>query len=196
MHKPAVDSCFDVAFWLLDRALDEGEYLQPQKMHRLMFLAQGYFASARHGEKLMPATFVYGPEGPIEPTVYRAMERGRPMVDTARLEEEVEHVLDSVWRQFGAKSVERLNSAINSHPPVLDAKENGEGTEITFDAMVEFYLKALSQNLSRAKKTKSGIGEVDAPPPDRVLRPKIMRSHTGKTVAVNRWTPRHVDDPE
>jgi len=70
MLKPAIDSCFDVVFWLLDRALDDGEYLQPQKLHRLMFLAQAYFASAWHGEKLMPAVFVIGPEGPIEPTIF------------------------------------------------------------------------------------------------------------------------------
>lgn len=138
MHTLAVDSCFEVAFWLLDRALDDGEYLQPQKMHRLMFLAQAYYASAHNGRKLMPASFVIGPEGPIEPTVFRAMERGRPMVDTATIEESVEHVLDSVWRQFGTKSVERLNTAISKHPPVANATESGMGTEISYDDMVEF----------------------------------------------------------
>ena len=111
MLKPAVDSCFDVAFWLLDPALDDGEYLQPQKMHRLMFLSQAYYASARHGEKLMPASFVIGPEGPIEPKVFKAMERGCPMANNSSLEEHVEHVLDSLWRQFGSKSVERLTKS-------------------------------------------------------------------------------------
>ena len=192
MHKPAVDSCFEVAFWLLDRALDDGEYLQPQKMHRLMFLAQCYFASARHGAKLMPASFVIGPEGPIEPTVFRAMERGRPMVDTSPLEEAVEHVLDSVWRQFGAKSVVRLNAAISKHPPVVHAQENGEGTEISFDEIVEFYLNALSQNPAKSHGQLGGNSS-DAPSPDKVLRPKLMRSHTGKPVSVDRWTPKRVD---
>lgn len=37
---------FDVVFWLLDGALDDGEYLQTQKLYRLMFLAQAYLASA------------------------------------------------------------------------------------------------------------------------------------------------------
>ncbi|NKB44639.1 MAG: hypothetical protein GKS03_10225 [Alphaproteobacteria bacterium] len=192
MLKPAVDSCFEVAFWLLDRALDDGEYLQPQKMHRLMFLAQAYYASARHGEKLMPASFVIGPEGPIEPTVFRAMERGRPMVDTTTLEEHVEHVLDSVWRQFGTKSVERLTSAIGNHPPVANAKENGLGTEISYEEIVDFYVRALSQNLNRSQ-SRPGQQDADAPSPDRVLRPKLMRSHTGKAVSVDRWTPRRVD---
>ncbi len=33
----AVESAFDVAFWFADVALNENEYLQPQKLHRLMF---------------------------------------------------------------------------------------------------------------------------------------------------------------
>lgn len=192
MLKPAVESCFDVVFWLLDRALDDGEYLQPQKMHRLMFLSQAYYASARHGGKLMPASFVVGPEGPIEPTVFRAMERGKPMVDTTPLDPESEHVMDSVWRQFGAKSVESLNAALKGHPPVALAIENGLGTEIGFDAMVEFYVKALSQNARKGVKNEN-VSAADAPTPDKVIRPKLMRSHTGKPVEVTGWAPRRVD---
>lgn len=192
MRKPAVESCFDIAFWLLDKALDEGEYLQPQKMHRLMFLSQAYYASARHGAKLMPASFIVGPEGPIEPTVFRAMERGRPMVDTTPLDPECEHVMDSVWRQFGAKSIASLNAAIMTHPPVALANENGLGTEIGFAAIVDFYVKALSQGSTSGESLKKGAA-VDAPDADRVLRPKLMRSHTGKPVEVNRWSPRRVD---
>lgn len=192
MRKPAVESCFDVAFWLLDRALDDGEYLQPQKMHRLLFLSQAYYASARHGAKLMPACFVAGPDGPIEPTVFRAMERGRPMVDTSPLDPESEHVMDSVWRQFGAKSIENLNKAIGGHPPVALAHENGPGTEISFEEIVEYYVKALSNNLSRTAPSHHASSD-EAPSPDKVLRPKLMKSHTGKPVEVNRWSPRRVD---
>lgn len=191
MHRPAVESCFDVAFWLLDRALDDGEYLQPQKMHRLMFLAQAYYAAAKNGAKLMPAAFVIGTEGPLEPTVFRAMERGRPMIDTSPMDEDVLHILDSVWRQFGAKSTERLNTALNTHPPVIKAKESGVGTEIAFDAVVDFYMSALSDNLGRGEG-KAAISPADAPTADQVLRPKLMRSHTGKPVSVNRWSPRRM----
>jgi uncharacterized phage-associated protein len=190
MHKPAVDSCFDIAFWLLDRALDEGEYLQPQKLHRLMYLTQAYFASARHGAKLMPAVFVIGSDGPFEPNMYRAMERGRPMVDTAIPDPEAVHVLDNVWRQYGAKSIEWLNASVKNHPPVAEARENGEGSEISFDAMVEFYVKTLGQ---QSRIRSDAPSNADVPSPDQVLRPKIMRSHTGKPVAVNRWSPRRVD---
>ena len=41
--QPAVFSTFDVAFWFADTALNNNEYLQPQKLHRLLFLSQAYF---------------------------------------------------------------------------------------------------------------------------------------------------------
>ncbi|MFL2771577.1 MAG: hypothetical protein ACJZ9F_11270 [Rhodospirillaceae bacterium] len=190
MLKPVVDSSFDVAFWLIDRALDDGEYLQPPKMHHLMFLAQAYFASTRYGEKLMPAVFLIGPEGPIEPTIFRAMERGRPLVDTLPLEEEALHVLDSVWRKFGPKSVASLNTIIKSHPPFAQARENGIGTEISFDSMVNFYFRTLGQQEKTVRRDDAISDTLSA---ERVVQPKILRSHTGKQVAVNPWLPKHFD---
>ncbi len=190
MHKPVVNSCFDIAFWLLDRALDDGEYLQPQKLHRLLYLSQAYYASAKHGAKLMPAVFVIEREGPIEPTLFKAMERGRPPLNTNPIKEDMVHVLDSVWRKFGAKSVKRLNSAIESHPPVVEALSNGLGTEISFESMVEYYVKTLS---GMAQNQRKASENPDAIPSDRVLSPKLMRSQTGKPVAINHWSPRRID---
>ena len=53
--SPAVDSTLDVVFWFIDRGMADREYLQPQKLHRLLYLAQAYFAIANYGRKLMPA---------------------------------------------------------------------------------------------------------------------------------------------
>ena len=69
MRPTAVESCFEIACWFLDRALNDGEYLQPQKLQRLMYLAQAYFGVVQNGAKLMPATFIAAPDGPLEPTV-------------------------------------------------------------------------------------------------------------------------------
>ncbi len=184
MRPTAVESCFEVAFWFLDRAQDDGEYLQPQKLHRLMYLAQAYFGVLQGGAKLMPATFVAGDEGPIEPTVFRAFERGRPSVTFKPIEEVPRHLLDSIWRQFGAHSAEHLNKLIKRHPPYADALSLAPATEITFDSMVDFYG---TQELAR--KT-SGAAVNDAPTADKVLRPKVMRNATGKPVTAVRWTPK------
>ena len=180
MASAAVDSSFDVAFWFLDRALDEQEYLQPQKMHRLMYLAQAYFAVAYNGRMLMPAIFVAEEFGPIEPNVFRACAIQRPAIDAKRLPEAVDHFLDSIWRKFGPHSSEFLNKQVAGHAPVRDALAKGTRTEIPLAAMIAFY----------GKKATVGSESMAAPAPvNQVLRPKLMRSQTGKAVEVRKWMP-------
>ena len=187
MPQTAVDSSFEVAFWFLDRGVEDGEYLQPQKLHRLMYLAQAYFGALQNGAKLMPATFIAKEEGPVEPTMYKAMARGRPMVDFAPIDEVPRHVLDIVWRQFGAHSVDYLDKMIRRHPPFADALAAGLGSEISLEAMIEFYG---TQGTGR----KSGQAAAqDAPSASKVLRPKVMRNHSGKPVSTTRWMPKRVD---
>ena len=53
-----VSNAFDIAFWFADTALNENEYLQPQKLQRLLFIAQSYYCIVQKGRKLMPAVFV------------------------------------------------------------------------------------------------------------------------------------------
>ena len=62
-----VENAFDIAFWFADTALNENEYLQPQKLQRLLFIAQAYYTVAFNGRKLMPAVFIAEEMGPIEP---------------------------------------------------------------------------------------------------------------------------------
>ena len=94
-----IDTAVDVAVWFCDQALNHNEYLQPQKLHRLMFLAQGYYAVAYGGRKLMPAVFVADQMGPIEPNVYKVFTKGRPEVDVDMfLPDEAEALLISIWR--------------------------------------------------------------------------------------------------
>jgi uncharacterized phage-associated protein len=197
-----VDSGFEVAFWFLERALTDGEHLQPQKLQRLMFLAQAYFAAAHHGLKLMPATFVAADEGPIEPTLFRAFERGKPAVDLRPIDEAAAHLLDSVWRQFGALGTDKLNKLVKRHPPYIDAYEEAPGSEIPLAVMAAFYG---DQGLVRRKTAEPSPAElrarraknnVDAPfgddlplSVDKVLRPKVLRNHDGKPVSVKRWAP-------
>ncbi len=189
MRPTAVESCFEVACWFLDRAINDGEYLQPQKLHRLMFLAQGYFGVLQNGAKLMPATFIATDEGPIEPNVFRAFARGRPQVDVKPIDETPRHILDSIWRQFGAHSTEHLNKLIRRHPPYADALASSPGAEILFESMVDFYG---TQGLSRRPSVAgdAATAEGNEPAAGKVLRPKVMRSYNGKPVTVNRWTPK------
>lgn len=184
MASAAVQSSFDVAYWFVDRALNDDEYIQPQKLHRLMFLSQAYYAVAYQGRPLMPAVFVADSFGPIEPNVFRACSIQRPPIETVPLPEPVGQFLDSVWRRFGSQSANSLSTLVNGHPPYQDALAKGPRSEIPLAAMVKFYGR------KNAGTEQQRGPSFEAPPLDQVVRPKIMVSQSGKPVAVKKWAPK------
>lgn len=175
----AVKSTLDVVFWFSDRSLDDKEYLQPQKLHRLLYLAQAYFSVAYPGRKLMPAVFVTDEFGPVEPTIFHAFAYGRPhMIEPNRIPDTVDHFLDSIWRRFGASTAEQLTQRVLQHGPVAAAMAKGRGEEIPFEAMLAYYS-------NEAAARKGG-----APSVDQVLRPRVMRAQNGRPVNVTTWKPK------
>lgn len=184
MAQAAVESSFDVAYWFVDRALNDNEYIQPQKLHRLMFLSQAYFAVAYHGRQLMPAVFVAEALGPIEPSVFRACSIQRPPIETMPMIEAAEQFLDSIWRRFGSQSADSLSRLVNSHPPYQEALAQGPRTEITLAAMIKFY----GRKTAGSVPVKASM--IEAPPVEQVMRPKVMVSQSGKPVSVKKWMPK------
>lgn len=176
-----VKSAFDIAFWFADTALNENEYMQPQKLQRLLFLSQAYYSVAYPKRKLMPAVFVADEMGPIEPNIYLSFSQGRPKVDVdIFLPHEVEEFLSSIWRQFGRHSVERLNTLTNETLAYKQARNRGDRAEIPLDMMRMSFIR----------------GET-GPRVEQVVKPKIMRTQDGKPVVVKAWTPgmKPVDSP-
>ena len=178
----AVKSCLDVVFWLSDQALNDREYLQPQKLHRLLYLSQAYFAVAYHGRKLMPATFVTDALGPVEPTVFHAFAYGRPnMIEGNPLSEQVTHFLEGIWRRFGQYTADQLTKKVGEHALVVLAMAKGINEEIPFDEMVKFY----SSEAAARTRTPGGVDHVD-----QVVKPRVLRSQSGKPVSVVTWKPK------
>jgi uncharacterized phage-associated protein len=172
------NTSIDVAIWFLDHALNDGEYLQPQKLHRLLYLAQAYYAVANYGRMLLPTVFVADEAGPMSPDIYRVLEQGRHYIEGRPLKADAEQFVESIWRRFGQHSTDYLTKQIVRHPPYAKALAEGPGTVISFEAMRDFY------GASTAQQAPGG-----APPLSDVLRPKVMRSHTGKPVNVQKWMP-------
>ncbi len=169
----AVDSAFDIAFWFLDMAERSFEHMQPQKLQRLLFLSQAYYGVAFEGRKLMPAVFVADERGPIEPNIYVALSRGRPKLDADLfLPFEVEGFLEALWRRFGNHSADRLTRLTKETIAYRQALKQGRRTEIAFEAM--------RQSFSRG---------IEAPALDQVVKPKVMRTQSGRQVAVKAWNP-------
>lgn len=174
----AVKSAFDVAFWFADQALNENEYLQPQKMHRLLYLAQAFYAIAYGGKKLMPAVFVADDLGPVEPTLYQAFSRGRPDVEVELfLPPEVELFLSSIWRRFGHLKAEQLAKLTNKNSAYALALRKGPRTEIALEAMVMAF-KAESEKKDPTVSKHFGDGQ------------RVLRTQDGAPVKVSAWAPK------
>lgn len=170
-----VNNAFDISIFFDDMAEQEGAYLQPQKLQRLLFLAQAYYAVA-FNRKLMPAVFVADELGPVEPNIFLAFSKGRPDIDVELfLPYETQSFLESIWQRFGSYSVERLDEITNETSAYLKAKERGNRAEIS--------LSEMKKSFKRAEKS---------PGVDQVVKPKIMRTQSGRPVNVKTWKPRKV----
>lgn len=175
----AVDSVFEVAFWLNDRALNDNEYLQPTKLQCLLFLAQAYYAVAYEGKRLVPAVFVADEIGPIEPSIYAAYVRGRPNlhIDT-RLDEDTASFVDSIWRRFGHHSTEYLTKLCKRNPAYRLALKRGRRAEIPLDDIRKSFVAAVAKS--------------EAPALSQIVKPKVLRTQDGRAVAAASWKPREV----
>lgn len=139
MPSPAVQSAVDVATWFADQARKEDLYLQPQKLQRLLYIAQGSYAAMYYGRKLMPATFVADETGPVEPNIFRIFEMGRPKISAAPLPPEIEHFLSRIWRKYCHHATDYINKQIQYHEIYRKAIKRGLYEEIPFGEMARFF---------------------------------------------------------
>ena len=167
--SPAAPTSFDVVIWLLDRARAEDTYLQPRKLQCLLFLAQAHFAAAYDGRVLMPSFFIMDDAGPLDPNLYRALERGRPEVSEKPLDDEILMFLDAVWRRYRNADALRLDQLISKQGVAEDAICDRDNAEITIAAMQRMFGKG-------DKKPLSG--------------PKIAETQTGRKVTLQKWMPK------
>tara|TARA_Y100001936_G_scaffold252375_1_gene311754 strand:- start:12229 stop:12762 length:534 start_codon:yes stop_codon:yes gene_type:complete len=166
--QPAVNSSFDVAIWFLDRARSENSYLQPRKLQFLLFFAQGHYAGAYQGRRLMPSVFVVDEAGPLDPNLYRAFEQGRPNVSEVSMDEEILVFLDAIWRRYRDDEPMKLDRLISRYGKNDVAIENRDGSEVGISSMMHMFAR------DDDKKNK---------------QPKMLRTYTGKAVKAIPWRP-------
>lgn len=166
MPSSAASSTIDVAIWFSERARQDDEYMQPQKLQRLLYLAQGTFAGLNFGRKLMPATFIADETGPIEPNIFRLFEDGPPKMRPRNLAPEVENFLYEIWRRYSHHSTEYINQQIKYHDTYTRAIKRGVNEEIPFKDIVSFF-----------------TGQDDA----RKKKKAMVKTEDGRTLP--KWTP-------
>jgi hypothetical protein len=124
----------------------------------------------------MPAIFIADELGPIEPNIYIAFSKGRPKIDADLfLPFEAQSFLESIWQRFGTYSVERLGKITNETSAYKNARKRGDRAEIP-----------LVEMKSSFKKPE------EAPSVDLLVKPKLMRTQSGRAVHVQSWAPRKV----
>ena len=136
---PAVRSTMDVALWLMARSDSAGERLQPQKLQRLLYLAQAHYAGGHEGAKLMPATFLATELGPMEPNIYFLFAQGEPKMVYADPSPAVEEFLMGLWDRYGPRSSEDLLTSIASDGSYALALKSGRNSEITIEMLSAGY---------------------------------------------------------
>ncbi len=146
---PATRSGIDVSFWLLERAASERIVMSLPKLRWLLYLAQAHYAIAREGAKLMPATFVVGEDGPLEPTLDLVFVAGLENPWSPSFSESAEAFLEGFWKRFGALPTVALHKLVLGDPSWKRAQENGPGSEIYVE-----------QHRGSGRGTSAGAGAV------------------------------------
>lgn len=182
--KPAaVRSGIDVALWFQARAAAERGRLSPQKLRCLLYLAQAFYAAARNGQRLMPACFHAGANGPFDPTLDLVLTCGLARPPTPVLSPQVEAILAALWAQYGAipgPGLARLIAVDGVTGPQRASNPDGE---IPVPVMAEIYAKALSEPSPPAVAAPTAQPETKRPHPATVSAPPAPAGVPVRTVA-------------
>ncbi|MPY69241.1 MAG: hypothetical protein GEU92_04045 [Alphaproteobacteria bacterium] len=177
---PAAFTSFDVAIWFMERARADDSYLQPRKLQSIMFMAQGHYAAANRGRRLMPSIFVFDEGGPLDPNIFRAFEHGRPTVTQTQLSAPVTRFLEAIWRRYADCDALRLDQIVARRGAAETAIQNRDGSEITLAAMVRMF----SREAAAGSTAPPAASATPAP-----YVPQVLRTHTGRPVTVQKWAP-------
>lgn len=196
---PAIRSSLDLAAWYLARAAADRVKLSAPKLHQLLYLAQALYAATQKGRKLIPATFLAGAEGPLEPTVADALRRGLGNVENCSLEKPLELMLTALWQQYGALPGVALSRMIASDGAWSASLAIAVEAEIPLAAMGGSYRAMLSRQPAAEpeKAAPAAAGKPSDLPPGAVPSgeptPAIRMTMDGRTVT--RWAPKRKIEP-
>ena len=190
----AIRSALDAAAWFEARAGRDRVRLPPLKLQRLLYFAQAFFAARNKGRRLMPAVFVAGDLGPVEPNLYLILENGLPDLVEPPLAPEVEDCLEDIWRRFGAKEIEELDRLVETDGLYRPAFDKAKNSEITLERMAAAY-RRLGRG-GKAAAPKPPAKKREAPPPVGTPPENQEVRFTADGRSVTRWAPkRRVDGP-
>lgn len=177
---PATRSGIDVSFWLLERAASERIAMSLPKLRWLLYLAQAHYAIAREGAKLMPATFLVGEDGPIEPTLDLVFQAGIENPWSPSLSETAAAFLDGFWKRFGMLPAVALHKLVVGDPAWRKAQENGPGSEIHVETHRNHVART---SVKTGQAAPMANRQAELPPFEEAVRAKIAQHSGGRAVS-------------
>lgn len=132
-------------FLALQEAEDAGDALTNLKLQKLLYYAQGYYLG-ENGEPLFPERIEAWQHGPVVAEIYHSLKylgaSPVPMpegFDVADVDSAIRDHLEQIWNLFGQFSAWKLRDMTHSDKPYVEAYEAGANTEITHQAMADFF---------------------------------------------------------
>lgn len=172
MVAPATNSSLDVAYWFFNRAEQDNLYLETEKLHHLLFMAQSRYIQDNPHRMLMPCLFLCDSMGFFEPNLKRIFEQGRPFMPPVRLDVPVANFLEQIWNEFKSLSVSQCQQIVTGLSLYNEYYQQGSTTLVPWEALVRH--SAYTQPRTQTPFHK-----------------KILVSQNGP-VLVSPWAPRKV----
>lgn len=170
MPKIAAPSAFDVAYWFLQFADKKKFFLEDEKLHHLLFLAQLVYVQRHGNELLFPSMFIATEKGFLEPNLLKIFANGHPYMPRIKIDDKTAAFLEQIWDKY-------------ANLPLLDLRS----VVIQSQAFQSCYDK---DNLMAVDMKQ--IAELFIPEKEKNSHNRIRMSQRGPVV-VSQWQPRKVN---
>lgn len=181
MQTSATNSSLEVAAWILNKARNEGQVLEHEKLQHLLFLAQFHYLSTHPDILLMPSLFVHSHSICFEPNIAKLHTSGLLADFPIRFDNEISDFLNKIWKIYASLSSHQLQNVIKEHLSRLEFKSD-QRVIVDIKTLVE---KFKTHSKINAKPTDTERPKISSAP----WSSKIMLSQNGPVV-VSKWKPR------
>ena len=171
MTKSATKSALDVANWFFKKAEASQAYLEEDKLHALIYLAQTHYSLKYDMQYLIPSLFVCDNNGLFEPNLKKILEFGMPLMNEPSFPRKINEFLELIWQKYATKNTFELISLIKDSQVYQKHHVKDEITLLTLDEMTQYFGMPVESKTTQ----------------------KIRISQNGPVV-VSKWQPRKISE--
>ena len=170
MPKIAAPSVFDVAYWFLQYADKKQFFIEDEKLHHMLFLAQIIYMQRHGGEILFPSMFIATSKGFLEPNILKVFANGHPYMPHIKIDDKTAIFLEQIWNKYANLPLLDLRSTVTQ----------SQAFQTCYDA----------NNLMAVDMQE--IANLFSPEREKVSTNRVRMSQRGP-VMVSQWCPRKVN---